>query len=170
MKKIGLGGGCHWCTEAVFQSLIGVHLVEQGWISSTNEHHSFSEAIIVHFDPATISLHTLVEIHLHTHHATSNHSMRKKYRSAIYVFDDDQEQNSVQILTDLQSQFKTPIITTVLPFVAFKGNESQFLDYYYTNPDKPFCQNYINPKLKLLLKRFSKVVNNQRMNHLIKSS
>ena len=60
--KIALGGGCHWCTEAVFQSLIGVHKVEQGFVASTDENTSFSEAVIVHFSPEAISLQTLIEI------------------------------------------------------------------------------------------------------------
>ena len=48
LNKIALGGSCHWCTEAVFQSLLGVKKVEQGYVASTNENSSFSEAIVVH--------------------------------------------------------------------------------------------------------------------------
>lgn len=77
LKKIGFGGGCHWCTEAVFQSLKGVKSVQQGWIASKNEHFEFSEAVIVDFDPSSIPLKVLIEIHLHTHKSTSEHSMRK---------------------------------------------------------------------------------------------
>ena len=55
LDKIGLGGGCHWCTEAVFQSLKGVHLVEQGYIASEGIAASFSEAVIVHYNPDTVS-------------------------------------------------------------------------------------------------------------------
>ena len=50
LNKIALGGGCHWCTEAVFQSLIGVKKVEQGYVASIEENKSFSEAVIVHFN------------------------------------------------------------------------------------------------------------------------
>lgn len=77
-SKIGLGGSCHWCTEAIFQSLIGVLKVEQGWISSEKGNTSFSEAVIVYFDDSIMSLNTLIEIHLYTHSCTSNHSMREK--------------------------------------------------------------------------------------------
>ena len=85
-SKIGFGGGCHWCTEAVFQSLIGVEKVEQGFVASFNLHNELSEAVIVHFNHKRISLQTLIEIHLLTHSSTSDHAMRKKYRSAIYTF------------------------------------------------------------------------------------
>ena len=84
-QKIALGGGCHWCTEAVFQSLIGVERVEQGYVASTGNNNSFSEAVIVHFNTERISLKTLIEIHLHTHKSTSNHSLRERYRSAVYL-------------------------------------------------------------------------------------
>lgn len=118
-QKIGLGGSCHWCTEAIFQSLSGINEVQQGWIASVNENESFSEAILIDFDEITISLETLIEIHLHTHSCTSNHSMRKKYRSAIYCFDEKQQINSEQIIKNLQKDFNGPIITQILPFQAF---------------------------------------------------
>jgi peptide-methionine (S)-S-oxide reductase len=60
LVKIGFGGGCHWCTESVFQSLKGVQKVEQGWIASTNENDSFSEAVLVYFDETTIDIKVLL--------------------------------------------------------------------------------------------------------------
>jgi hypothetical protein len=53
-EKIGLGGGCHWCTEGIFQSLIGVAQVDQGWITSNGDNATPSEAVIVHFNPGHI--------------------------------------------------------------------------------------------------------------------
>jgi len=91
-SKIGFGGGCHWCTEAVFQSLKGVRSVAQGFIASTEKNSSFSEAVIVFYDAAIITLKDLIEIHLHTHNSTSNHRFRKKYRSAVYYFEKRQKQ------------------------------------------------------------------------------
>jgi len=84
-SEIDLGGSCHWCTERVFESPIGIKAVNQGWISSIGSDAEFSEAIEVYFDQTMISLQTLIEIHLHTHASTSNHSMRQKYRSVIYM-------------------------------------------------------------------------------------
>ena len=98
MDKIGFGGGCHWCTEGVFQSLIGVNHVDQGWISSEVPNDNYSEGVIVNFDPQVISLHVLVEIHLLTHSSTSNHSMRDKYRSAVYTYDQSQAENIHRII------------------------------------------------------------------------
>ncbi|MBT8233175.1 MAG: peptide methionine sulfoxide reductase [Saprospiraceae bacterium] len=157
--KIGFGGGCHWCTEAVFQSLIGVKKVYQGWIASIELSSEFSEAVLVIFDENIIDLASLIEIHLNTHSSTSNHSMRKKYRSAIYTYHKEQKDNANEILKQLQSHFEKPIITQVLPFKKFKENDEHFKDYYKKNPNSQFCQNYINPKLDLLKQKFSKHLN-----------
>ena len=98
LVKVGFGGGCHWCTEAVFQSLIGVEKVEQGWVASTEKNKNFSEAVVVHFDVKEINLKILIEIHLRTHKSTSNHSMRTKYRSAVYYFSHQQKEKSTKII------------------------------------------------------------------------
>jgi len=166
MQKIGFGGSCHWCTEAIFRSLKGVASVEQGWISSDGDNTTPSEAVIVNFDAAEINLQTLIAIHLHTHSSTSIHEMRSKYRSAIYTFTDQQQQKANQAIQELQTDFDQPIITKVLPFQTFKLNEENYLDYYYKDPSKPFCQNIVNPKLKELLAKFSDHIAPERAAHL----
>ncbi|WP_299556905.1 peptide-methionine (S)-S-oxide reductase [Seonamhaeicola sp.] len=168
LQKIALGGGCHWCTEAVFQSLKGVKKVEQGYVSYTDENESFSEAVMVHYDPKDIQMETLVEIHLHTHKSTSNHSFRDKYRSAVYIFSEAQEKEVKLAIEKQQKSFENKIVTGVLPFVSFKPSREQITNYYYKNPDKPFCETFINPKLKLLLSQYSKLVLKEKLNHLEK--
>jgi len=164
-SKVAFGGGCHWCTEAVFQSLKGVVKVEQGFVASINEHANFSEAVIVSFN-TDISLKTLIEIHLRTHKSTSNHSMRKKYRSAVYTFSKAQELGSEKIINNFQKEFDKQIITKVYPFHSFKASNEAFQNYYQKNPKKPFCETFINPKLKLLLDEFSNHVNTKKVMHL----
>ena len=144
---IGFGGGCHWCTEAVFQDLRGVNRVEQGFIKSTPPDDSFSEAVIVHFNPAPINLSVLTNIHLRTHASGADHSMRGKYRSAVYVKGEAQRQSMAGILDALQTEFETPRVTKILQHVEFRPSESQFQNYYKTNPERPFCKTYIDPKL-----------------------
>ena len=157
--KIGFGGGCHWCTEAIFQSLRGVKNVEQGWIASTlPEATTPSEAVIVHFDASQISLDILTEVHLYTHNATSTHTLREKYRSAVYTFSKEQQKEVQTILEQKQKLFTKPLITKAYPFGRFKPNAEQYLNYYKSNPDKPFCQIRIEPKLKILLKHFKELI------------
>lgn len=164
--KIGFGGGCHWCTEGVFQSLIGINEVQQGWISSFGENEAFSEAIIVDFNPEEISLRDLIEIHLHTHASESQHSMRNKYRSAVYVFSEEQKRISEEIIQVLQNDFAKKIITQVLFFNAFNLNKEGLLNYLYSRPEAAFCQSYIHPKLRLLLDKFSSKVDRKKVDNL----
>jgi len=150
LQQIGLGGGCHWCTEAVFESLKGVKQVTQGFIGSIGAYHSFSEAIIITFNPDIISLKDIIHIHLITHKSMANHSFRKKYRSAIYYFENTQQQNIKQTLAEFQPKFEAPIITLTLPFREFLPSRDELLHYYKKNPKKPFCKKYILPKLEVL--------------------
>lgn len=156
MDKVGLGGSCHWCTEAIFQSLVGVVKVEQGFIAPKDDNDAFSEAIIVYYNPKEIELKDLIEIHLYTHKSTSEHSMRDKYRSAVYGFDNKTMLASNTLLNLLQEDFDQQLITKTVRFGAFKFSDNRFHDYYYSNPKKPFCETYIAAKLQVLLNKFSK--------------
>ncbi|MEZ4795543.1 MAG: peptide-methionine (S)-S-oxide reductase [Flavobacteriaceae bacterium] len=167
IEKIGFGGGCHWCTEAVFQHLKGVEKVEQGWIASNEDNATFSEAVLVQFHPEQIPLEVLVEIHLHTHNSTSLHSFREKYRSAVYTFSESQKEEICTIIETLQAQFKHRLITKVIPFVSFKASREQIVDYYKKNPQKPFCETFINPKLKLLLNQYNNYTKTKELQHLV---
>lgn len=168
MAKIGFGGGCHWCTEAVFASLRGVLKVNQGWIASQKPFDSFSEAVEVEFDEKTISLSDLVAIHLFTHASTSNHDMRDKYRSAVYFYHDDQSEILYKSIKNNQRYFERPIVTKVLPFGKFKWSKDEQLEYYYSDPSKAFCTRYINPKLEMLLKKFSKHIDKTKVHAAIR--
>ena len=159
--KIAFGGGCHWCTEAVFQALRGVQKTEQGFVQSTAPNATWSEAVIVQFDPATIPLATLIEIHLRTHAATSPHKMRGKYRSAIYTVTPDQDEPAGQTLAALAPEFDAPLVTKILPLIAFKPSDSRFHNYYETDPTRPFCKTYIDPKLAKLRTDFAQHLNGQ---------
>ena len=137
--------------------------VEQGFAASDGEQDAFSEAVIVRFKESEISLTNLISIHVHTHESTSNHSMRGKYRSAIYIFNAAQSRQASEILSNLQSDFNNKLITQVYPFRKFKPSEELFLDYYYSNPEKPFCKKHISPKLEVLLNKFSGKVDTEKI-------
>ena len=157
LKRVGFGGGCHWCTEAVFQSLRGVTLVEQGWIASQAPYNNESEAVIVHYHPDTISLSDLISVHLCTHSSTSKHSMRKKYRSAVYYFDSADKTLIKNEISKNQSEFNEAIITLTLPFAAFRLSPAQYQNYFKKHHSRPFCKAYIHPKLQVLMQRYAHV-------------
>ncbi len=155
IQHIGFGGGCHWCTEAVFQSLKGVIEVRQGFIRSEPPHDDWSEAVEVDFDPAVITPEALLSVHLATHASSSLHKFRKKYRSAVYIHSDAQRQEMEHALTTLQQQTDAQFITQILVHHDFKPSESRYQNYYATDAERPFCQNYIDPKLAKLRAKFS---------------
>lgn len=129
---------------------------------SDGNNATYSEGVVVSFDPKIIDLSNLIRIHLHTHSATSNHSMRVKYRSAVYTVDHNQQQIVNDILSNLQVDFDLPLITKAMPLVNFKQNQEKYLNYYYSNPEKSFCQTQIQPKLSLLMTKFSNHINDNR--------
>ncbi len=157
VKEIGLGGGCHWCTEAVFQSLHGVLNVEQGFVASKAPHDTFSEAVIVAYDPSEIALYDLVLIHLMTHESTAWHGMRSKIPICrLYHGSGRRKGFDNEMWDGLQDEFNAPLVTAILPFRAFRPSETKFQNYYRTDPQRPFCKRYIDPKLQLLQQKFIK--------------
>ena len=154
VQKIGLGGGCHWCTEAVFAALRGVLRVEQGFIAADAPDDNLSEAVLLTFQPDEISLEALIEIHLRTHSSTSDHAMRRKYRSAVYVMDEVQAEAARRFLVEVGPGFDAPLVTRILPYRTFEASDERFQRYSEKNAGGPFCTAYIDPKLALLRKEF----------------
>ena len=157
VQSAGFGGGCHWCTEAVFQSLRGVLEVNQGFIASESPYDSFSEAVAVTWDPAAITFDDLIAVHLATHSSTSRQKMRGKYRSAIYVHEPATAIAVRAAIERLGHETGSAFVTEVLPFRAFRESDPRFRDYYLRNRAGPFCESYIEPKLALLRQRFARL-------------
>lgn len=147
-QTVGFGGGCHWCTEAVFEAIAGVTQVEQGWITSLPPDEAESEAVRVQFDPATIDLRALIRVHLQTHASTSNHALRTRYRSAVYTISPAQQEQVTRLLAELQAEFDAPLVTRALPLAGFRLSPPRYQHYYARRPEAPFCQRHIEPKLK----------------------
>ena len=157
VAKLGFGGGCHWCTEGVFQALRGVAQVDQGFVQSDAPADTWSEGVIVTFDPSTIGLATLSEVHLRTHSATRARSPRSKYRSAIYIFEDSQRHEAERAIAGFADESGKAVHTVVLPFRSFRASDERYQNYYRTNPSRPFCRRYIDPKLDYIRRHFSEV-------------
>jgi hypothetical protein len=117
----------------VFESLLGIAYVNQGWIASSGDNPDFSEAVEVYFDPAVIPVSDLIEIYLHTYASRSNHSMRGKYRSAIYAYDDSQFKQAIDILNGLREDFDEALITQVYPIKSFRQNKLESFSCRHIN-------------------------------------
>ncbi|MBS0503134.1 peptide-methionine (S)-S-oxide reductase [Sphingomonas sp. NPDC019816] len=155
--KVGLGGGCHWCTEGVFQALRGVTQVEQGFLQSEPPADTWAEGVVVTFDPSAISLGTLSEVHLRTHSSSRARSIRGKYRSAIYIFEPGQRSEAEQAVRRFAAQAAKDIHTQVMPFVGFLPSDERYQNYYRTDPSRPFCRRYIDPKLDLIRREYADI-------------
>jgi len=112
----------------------------------------------VQFDPEVIGLVSLIDIHLHTHSSTAQHSMRAKYRSAIYVNSPQQAHEANTILNEMQEAFSEPLVTRVLPLVAFQSSEPRWRSYFEKNSGNQFCERYIEPKLEKLRDEYTRFV------------
>jgi peptide-methionine (S)-S-oxide reductase len=157
MVKVGLGGGCHWCTEGVFQALRGVAQVDQGYVQSDAPADTWSEGVIVTFDPSVIPLATLCDVHLRTHSTTRARSPGSKYRSAIYIFEDSQRHEAELAIVRFAEEAGKAVHTQVLPFRSFRASDERYLNYYRTDPSRPFCRRSIDPKLDHIRRHFSEL-------------
>lgn len=157
MQKIGFGGGCHWCTEGVFQALRGVVQVDQGFIRSEAPWDAWAEGVIVRFDPDVIALGTLADVHLRTHSANGAYSPGGRYRSAIYVFDPHAGREAGRAIDRFAPPSGEAARTIVLPFLGFQASDARYRNYYRTDPDRPFCRRYIDPKLDYIRLHFADI-------------
>lgn len=174
LETATFGGGCFWCTEAVFRQLSGVHSVESGYSGGKTDNPNYrqvcsdttghAEVIQVKFDPDIISYHDLLGIHLATHDPTTlNRQGADKgtqYRSIIFTHNDAQQQIAEGVLQSLQSEYRDPIVTEIAPFTTFHKAEEYHQDYYNLNANQSYCQVVISPKLRKFREKFaSKMAN-----------
>jgi peptide-methionine (S)-S-oxide reductase len=165
------GGGCFWCTEAVFKMLRGVVAVAPGYAGGTVMNPTYdqvcsgrtghAEVIRIEFDPAAISFETLLTVFFATHDPTTlnrqGNDVGTQYRSAVFYADDDQLAKAKEFVAALERESPggTPIVTTFEPLTAFYLAEDYHRDYYARNKDAGYCQVVINPKLKKVKEKFA---------------
>jgi peptide-methionine (S)-S-oxide reductase len=152
--------------EAVFQFVQGVLLVEQGWISKQKEPDKYFEAVRIQFDPSIISSEELVEIHLATHQSSNQHGLSARYPSSIYTMNQEQfDKLSMNLILKKEGPERS-IITTVEILAEFKSSLPRYHNYFISNPEKPFCNLYIRPKLERLNHLFPHLVKSSLSNYL----
>lgn len=161
-SKATFGGGCFWCTEAIFQQLAGVSRVESGYSAGEIADPTYqavctgqtghAEVVQITFDPAAISYADLVRIHLSTHNPTTLNQQGAdrgtQYRSIILAHDAEQDKIARQVIAKMACAFDDRIVTEVQPFDTFYKAESYHQDYYVSNANKPYCNAVISPKLQ----------------------
>jgi peptide-methionine (S)-S-oxide reductase len=171
------GGGCFWCTEAVFDELRGVQSVVSGYVGGKTKNPTYeqvcmgntghAEAIRIDFDPAQISFRDLMTVFFATHDPTTinrqGNDVGTQYRSAIFYADEGQKTEAAAFIKELDEAktFRNPIVTTLEPLAEFYPAEDYHQKFYANNPYQPYCQYTIPPKLSKLHKQFSALIKSQ---------
>jgi peptide-methionine (S)-S-oxide reductase len=170
-KQIAVfGGGCFWCTEAVFDQLRGVLSVVSGYTGGGLKNPTYeqvcggatghAEAIRIEFDPDKITFRDLLTVFFATHDPSTlnrqGNDVGTQYRSAIFYNDKAQKQEAESFIKELAAAgtFSKPIVTSLEPLTEFYTAEAYHQKYYANNPYQPYCQVMIPPKLNKLQKQF----------------
>ncbi len=165
------GGGCFWCTEAVFSELKGVVSVASGYAGGHTEAPTYAqvcgektghaEVVEIQFDPDEITYHELLQVFIATHDPTTLNRQGAdrgtRYRSIILYTDETQRDQAEGFIKDLRDRncYKSPIVTEVQPLEKFYEAEADHKDYYLENPGSMYCQMVITPKVKKFRQEFA---------------
>ena len=170
LAQATFGGGCFWCTEAVYQQLRGVYSVTSGYSGGKKENPTYeeictgltghAEVIQVEYDPQQVSFAELLEVFWMTHDPTTLNQqgadIGTQYRSVVFYHNDQQKRQAeeYQAKLDQSGAFAAPIVTEISPFTKFYAAEKYHQDYYERYPEQDYCRAVIGPKLEKLRKVF----------------
>jgi peptide-methionine (S)-S-oxide reductase len=165
-----LGGGCFWCTEAIFKRIKGVIKVEPGYAGGWKENPTYeevctgetghAEVVRIIFDPTVISYRELLKIFFRMHDPTTpnrqGNDIGTQYRSIILYMNEEQKKIAEEEIKEAEKLYKKPVVTELKELESFYRAEDYHIDYYDRNPYNPYCMFVIYPKLIKLEKYFSK--------------
>jgi len=170
LQKATLGGGCFWCTEAIFKELKGVIDVKPGYSGGHVKNPSYkevctgntghAEVVQVTYDPELISFSEILQVHFMTHDPTTLNrqgaDIGTQYRSAVFYHTDDQKYTALNIIDRLNMEkiYDNPIVTEITHFEAFYEAEDYHHNYFAQNKNQPYCQFVISPKIDKFKKIF----------------
>lgn len=175
-KEVAIfGGGCFWCTEAVFKMLKGVYSVLPGYSGGEHPNPTYEdvsggetgyvEVVKVEFDPAIIKFRDLLVVFFGSHDPTSvdrqGGDEGSQYRSVIFYTTSGQKEESEIFINEINNSHKLgkKVVTELIPFKNFYDAEAYHRDYYAKNPENPYCEVVINPKLQKVQKEFANLLN-----------
>jgi len=172
IKELVVGGGCFWCTEAVFELLRGVHDVESGYANGQIPNPTYrdvcsgdtgyAEVIKITYDDAIITVDTLLDVFFATHNPTTLNQQGAdrgtQYRSTILYTDEETKEAAEASMEAAQEDWNDPIVTTIEPLQNYYKAEAYHQDYYQQNPMQGYCMAVIPPKIQKLKAKFGKEV------------
>lgn len=173
-ETIVLGGGCFWCTEAVFDRVQGVVDVESGYCNGQTINPTYEqvctgrtgnvEVVKVVFDTAQISLREILEIFFVIHDPTTlnrqGNDAGTQYRSGIYYTSDAQKQVADGVIREIgeSKTYRSPLVTEVEPLANYSTAEAYHQEYFVNNPNQGYCAFVVGPKVEKFQKTFASKV------------
>jgi peptide-methionine (S)-S-oxide reductase len=168
MEKATLGGGCFWCTEAVFSRVKGVIDVKPGYAGGWMHNPTYddvctgltghAEVVQITFDPSVISYRELLEIFFEIHDPTTpnrqGNDVGPQYRSIILYHNEEQRKIAEEVIKEVEKKLGKKVVTELKPFDAFYEAEEYHHKYFEKHPNQPYCRLVISPKVKKFMTHF----------------
>lgn len=171
MEIAVFGGGCFWCTEAVFQELRGVISVTPGYSGGTVKNPTYeavctgttghAEATRIEYDPSQIAFKDLLTVFFATHDPTTlnrqGNDVGTQYRSAVFYTSEQQRSEAEKFIKDLEASDPggKKVVTEITPFTEFYDAEDYHRNYFKNHPEQAYCQLIIEPKVEKLQQKFT---------------
>src|SRR4030095_9083215 len=171
LETATLAAGCFWCVEAIFDDLKGVEDVVSGYSGGHTENPTYqqvcsestghAEVIQIRFDPSVISFKEILQIFFTVHDPTTlnrqGNDIGTSYRSAIFYHSDEQRRVAEEVIKEITDAgiYDKPIVTEVTKFDKFWPAENYHQEYFANNPNQPYCQAVVAPKVAKFRKQFA---------------
>lgn len=173
MQTLVLGGGCFWCTEAVYTQVRGVADVESGYCNGSLPNPTYEmvctgqsghcEVVKLVYDPAQVTTRELLEIFFVIHDPTTLNrqgaDVGTQYRSGIYFTAPEQEAVAREVLAELAASgvYRSPVVTEVVPLANYAAAEPYHQDFFARNPNQGYCMAVAAPKVAKFRKTFARL-------------
>ena len=172
MQRLVLGGGCFWCTEAVFVDVKGVKEVVSAYAGGARPNPTYenictgatghAEVIDIKYDSDIVTLDALLDIFFAVHNPTTLNQQGAdrgtQYRSVVYYEDDEQKETILDSIEANQKSFRDKIVTEVSELPTVYKAEEYHQNYFKRNPNQGYCQAVIVPKVQKLMSSFPELV------------
>lgn len=169
VQTLVLGGGCFWCTEAVFMCVKGVLDVESGYANGHTEAPTYddvctgttgyNEVVKLVYDPQQVSVRQLLEIFFVIHDPTTlnrqGNDVGTQYRSGIYVTTAEQEAVAREVLAEVQREMVSTVVTELEPLHNYYPAEAYHQDFFERHPGHGYCQAVAAPKVEKFRRTFA---------------
>lgn len=171
LETATLGGGCFWCLEAAFERVDGVERVVSGYAGGDLPNPSYrevcsgttghAEVVRVHFDPTRIAFADLLRLFFTVHDPTTKDrqgpDVGPQYRSIVLYESEPQRETAEAVMAEIEKEglWDAPLVTELVPLETFYPAEAYHQRYYRRNPNQPYCQAVIAPKLAEFRRKFA---------------